>query len=253
MAGQVAGKVVLVTGASSGFGRHFALMLAREGASLVLAARRLPELEALAQEIRSSGGRAVPVSLDVTDSGSIRAGIAEAVAATGGIDVLVNNSGINFRKPALDVTEEDWDRILDTNLKGAFLMATEVARSMRAAKRTGSIINIASVLGLRQGFGTTPYASSKAGLIQMTKMLALDLAPLGIRVNAIAPGYFETDLTRVLLASDAGKALVGRIPMARPGQVSELDGPLLLLASDASSFMTGSVLAVDGGHLVSAL
>lgn len=253
MAGQVAGKVVLVTGASSGFGRHFAQMLAGEGATVVLAARRQAELEKAAAEIRAKGGTAHVVTLDVTDGASVKRAIAEATAKTGGIDVLVNNSGINFRKPALEVTEADWDAIVNTNLRGAFLMATEVARTLRDAKRPGSIINICSVLGLRQGIGTTPYASSKAGLIQMTKMLALDLAQHGIRVNAIAPGYFDTELTHALLASEAGQALVARIPMKRPGQVRELDGPLLLLASDASSFMTGSVIAVDGGHLVSAL
>jgi NAD(P)-dependent dehydrogenase (short-subunit alcohol dehydrogenase family) len=165
----------------------------------------------------------------------------------------VNNAGIVRSRPALEQTEEDWDAVLDTNLKGAFLVARAVAGKMRAAGRSGSIINIASILGLRQSAAVLPYAVSKAGIIQMTKVLALELARFNIRVNALAPGYFDTELNREFWQTEAGQGLVRRIPQRRLGQVSDLDGPLLLLASEASQYMTGAVLAVDGGHLVSGL
>ncbi len=167
--------------------------------------------------------------------------------------MLVNNAGVTDGQPALDVTEEDWDRVMDTNLKGAWTVSQEAARRMTGAKEGGVIINIASVLGLRVSKGVVPYAVSKAGLVQLTKALALELAPGNIRVNALAPGYVETDLNREYLASEGGKKQIKRIPQRRPARMEELSGPLLLLASDASSYMTGAVLAVDGGHLVSSL
>jgi hypothetical protein len=247
---NLTGKTALITGASSGFGEHFANVLAVAQADLVLGARRTSELERVAENLRSAHGRVVRVvKMDVTDAASV----SEALAPINNIDVLVNNAGIVRSKPALEQTEEDWDAVLDTNLKGAFLVARAVAEKMRAAGRPGSLINIASILGLRQSAAVLPYAVSKAGIIQMTKVLALELARFNIRVNALAPGYFGTDLNREFWQTEPGQALIRRVPQRRLGEVSDLDGPLLLLASDASRYMTGSVLAVDGGHLVSRL
>jgi NAD(P)-dependent dehydrogenase (short-subunit alcohol dehydrogenase family) len=246
---DLSGKRALVTGASSGFGAHFATVLAQAGATVILAARRQSTLEAVHDAVTAQGGKAEIVVLDVADGGSVAA----AVLAAGPVDILVNNAGVTNTKPALDQTESDWDSILDTNLKGAWLVATEVSRSMRAYGRGGTVINIASILGLRQGGQVSPYAISKAGLIQLTKQLALELARHGIRVNALAPGYFETDMNRSFFSSEAGKTLIGRIPQRRLGKLDDLDGPLLLLASDASRFMTGATITVDGGHLLSSL
>ncbi|MDA1089338.1 MAG: SDR family oxidoreductase [Proteobacteria bacterium] len=250
---DLSGKVALVTGASGGLGRHFAGVLARTGALVAVGARRTDEIAVTVTEIEAAGGKAIGVSLDVTDSTSVAAAFESVTDQVGPVTVLINNAGIAAGGLALDLTEADWDRVMDTNLKGAWIVAQEAAKRMAAAKTGGVIVNIASVLGLRVTKGVVPYAVSKAGLIQMTKALALELAVHDIRVNALAPGYVETDLTREYLASDAGKALLKRIPQRRPAQMKELDGPLLLLASNASSYMTGAVLAVDGGHLVSSL
>jgi NAD(P)-dependent dehydrogenase (short-subunit alcohol dehydrogenase family) len=245
----LAGRRALVTGASGGLGAHFAKLLARNGAELVLAARRLDALGTVAGEIRAAGGVADTVPLDVTSAASIEA----AAAAAGTIDILVNNSGVTVTKPVLDQDEADWDRVVDTNLKGAFLMARAVGRAMRERGSGGSIVNIASILGLRQAGQVAAYAISKAGVIQMTKVMAAELARYGIRVNALAPGYFATEINAEFWATEAGKAMLRRIPQRRLGDPAELDGPLLLLASDASSYMTGSVIAVDGGHLCATL
>jgi NAD(P)-dependent dehydrogenase (short-subunit alcohol dehydrogenase family) len=248
---NLAGKCALVTGASSGLGRHFAQVLANAGASVVVAARRTSALDELADVIESSGGRAFPVKLDVQDRHSVRHAIAAASSAAGPIDILVNNSGVAVTASALEQSEEQWDLVIDTNLKGAFLVATEVARTMRG--RGGSIINIASILGIRQAGQVVSYAVSKAGLLQMSKTLALELARFSIRVNALAPGYIETELNREFWNTPAGSAMLKRIPQRRLGKPSDLDGALLLLASDASQYITGAVLAIDGGHLVSSL
>ncbi|WP_324751392.1 SDR family oxidoreductase [Sphingomonas sp. LY54] len=240
------GKRALVTGASSGLGAHFARVLAEAGAEVVLAARNVARLEALAATI---GPAASQVALDVRDPASV----ADAIAQAGPIDVLVNNAGVTTTAPALDQSEDDWASVVGTNLEGGYRVAVAAARAMREGGRGGSIVNIASILGLRQGGQVTPYAVSKAGVIQMTKQLALELARYDIRVNAIAPGYIETDLNRDFFASPAGEALVKRIPQRRLGQLADLDAPLLLLASSASAFMTGSVIVVDGGHMVSSL
>jgi NAD(P)-dependent dehydrogenase (short-subunit alcohol dehydrogenase family) len=243
---DLTGRRALVTGASSGLGLHFAEVLHAAGAEVVLAARSTARLDGHCARL---GERASTVRLDVRDAVSIPRAIADA----GPIDILVNNAGVTVSKPALEQTADDWDAVVDTNLKGAFLVATEAARSMRAAKRSGTIINIASILGLRQAGQVTGYAVAKAGLIQLTKQLALELARFDIRINAIAPGYFETDINRAFFQSEAGQALIKRVPQRRLGRLADLDGPLLLLASDASAFMTGTVLVVDGGHLVSSL
>lgn len=243
------GKVALVTGASSGLGVHFAGVLASAGAKVILAARRTDALIATAEAIRADGGACETVTLDVADSASIAAA-AQAIAST---DILINNAGIVRDAAALDQTESDWDAVIDTNLKGIFLMSQAVARAMRERKVGGSIVNIASILGLRQAGGVLPYAVSKSGAIQMTKVLALELARFGIRVNALAPGYLDTELNTEFWQTDAGKAMIKRIPQRRLGQLNDLDGPLLLLASELSRYMTGSVIEVDGGHLVSSL
>ncbi|SCW38337.1 NAD(P)-dependent dehydrogenase, short-chain alcohol dehydrogenase family [Sphingobium faniae] len=246
---ELTGKRILVTGASSGLGNHFARTLAGAGAEVIVAARRKDALDGLVAEIVGGRGLARAVPLDVTDMGSIAA----ALDMAGDIDVLVNNAGVTNTKAVLEQTEADFDFILDTNLKGGFLVATEVARRMKNRGAAGSIVNIASILGLRQGGQVTPYAISKAAVIQMTKQLGLELARFNIRVNAIAPGYVATELNDAFFQSEAGKALIKRVPQRRLGNLSDLDGPLVLLASDASLYMTGSIITVDGGHLVGSL
>jgi NAD(P)-dependent dehydrogenase (short-subunit alcohol dehydrogenase family) len=247
------GKVALVTGASSGLGRHFARTLARHGVKVGLAARRVAALEALATEIRSDGGEAIAIALDVTSAAAIAEAVGKVEAALGPIDILVNNSGTSVSKPVLEQTEDDWDAVVDVNLKGAFLVATEVARRMRNAQRAGSIINIESILSFRQAGHVAPYAASKAGLTQLTRSLALELARHGIRVNGIAPGYFATEINREFFETEPGRALIKRIPQRRLGELHDLEGPLLLLASGASRYMTGATLVVDGGHVCSSL
>ena len=242
------GRRILITGASSGLGRHFALTLAREGARLALAARRMDLLESLTGEISAAGGEAVAIHLDVTDPASIEAVVSQTVDAFGGIDILINNSGVAPSDMAIDVTEETWDRVMDTNLKGVWLMSQAAARAMIEGGNAGNIINIASVLAIRSQKGTTPYGVSKAGLVQMTKSLAVEWARFGIRVNAIAPGYFATDIANQYIESDAGQRMVKNIPQRRYGSAEDLDGVLLLLAGDGSRYMTGVFIPVDGGH-----
>ena len=204
-------------------------------------------------EIEQTGGKAVAVDMDVTNARSVAEGIREATKQLGRLDVLVNNAGVTLTKPFLDLDEAEWDRQLDTNLKGSFLVAQAAARVMREQDTGGAIVNIASILGLRVAGQIAAYLSSKAGIVHLTRGMALELARHRIRVNALCPGYIETDLNRAFFASDTGRALVKRIPQRRLGQAAELEGPLLLMCSDAGSYMTGAVLAVDGGHLVSSL
>lgn len=250
---SVHGKSVLITGASSGFGAHFARALGREGAKVGLAARRVEALEQVAAEIRNAGGIAATVKLDVADGASVKQAVSAIAEQFGRIDVLVNNSGVSVVKPLLEQTEEDFDAVLDVNLRGAFLVATEVARRMRADGKGGSIINIESILSFRQAGQIAPYAASKAALTQLTRSMALELARYNIRVNGIAPGYFATDLNREFFDTESGATMIKRMPSRRLGKLEELEGPLLLLASDASSYMNGTTIVVDGGHLTSTL
>jgi len=247
------GKVALVTGAFGGLGRDFARILARAGAAVALAGRRLHEGRALAEEMRREGARAEAFEMDVTDRASVDAAVDRAEAALGPLDVLVNNAGIAITRPFLDLSEREWRDVLDVNLDGAFRVAQAVALRMKAAGKGGSIVNIASVLGERVASQVAPYATSKAALVQLTRAMALELARDRIRVNALAPGYIETPLNRDFFATEGGQALVKRVPQRRLGRVEDLEGALLLLCSDASSFMTGATVAVDGGHAVSSL
>jgi len=242
-----------VTGASGGLGAFFAERLALAGARVAVAARRRDARAALCARIEAAGGTAIALSLDVTDEASASAAVAETVAAFGGLDILVNNAGVTGTTALIDETAAAWDRILDTNLKGAFLVGQAAARAMVAAGRGGSIVNVASILGLRVAGQVAAYAASKAALVQLTKSMALEWARHSIRANALCPGYVETDLNRDFFATDAGQALVRRIPFRRLGTLDDLAGPLLFLSSDASLYVTGTAMAVDGGHLVSSL
>jgi NAD(P)-dependent dehydrogenase (short-subunit alcohol dehydrogenase family) len=247
------GRSALVTGASSGLGRAFAGMLARAGAAVALAARRRDSLEQVREDIERAGGRAIAVSMDVTEANSVAEAVRTAAQGLGRLDIVVNNAGVTLTQPFLEITEAEWDRQVDTNLKGAFLVAQAAAKLMCEQTTGGAIVNIASILGLRVAGQVAAYLTSKAGIVHLTKGMALELARYRIRVNALCPGYIETDLNREFFATDTGRALIKRIPQRRLGQASELEGPLLLMCSDAGSYMTGAVLAVDGGHLVSSL
>ena len=246
------GRVALVTGASSGLGARFAEVLAGAGAHVVLAARRVDALERHAEALRAAGGKASAVQMDVTSAASVAAAFDAALDAggadTGTPDILVNNSGVATTSSVVDMTEDEWDQVLDTNLKGAWLVAREAARRMIATKTPGSIINIASITHERAARGLGAYAASKAGLAHLTRVMSLELARHNIRANAIAPGYILTDINRAFFETDAGKAMIKGVPQRRLGAPDDLDGVLLLLASDASRFMTGSVVSVDGGH-----
>jgi NAD(P)-dependent dehydrogenase (short-subunit alcohol dehydrogenase family) len=242
------GQVAIVTGASSGLGYHFAQTLAAAGAKVAVAARRTDSLSDLVRKISAEDGRAIPIRLDVTDPQSISACIETAETELGPITILVNNAGIAVTKPALEIEQDEWNRVIDTNLNGVWHMAQQVARHMVRLGHGGSIINIASVLGERATGYVAGYCASKAAVINLTRALSIELARYDIRVNALAPGYIETDINREFLHGEAGEALKKRIPQRRFGQVQDLDGALLLLASEASRYITGSVITVDGGQ-----
>ncbi len=244
------GKRALVTGASGGLGLHFARVLHAAGAAVVLAARRTDLIE---REARDLGERAVAVTLDVAHEGSIVEAFG-AIAETGPpCDVVVNNAGIAGANLALDTEAAEWESVIDVNLTGAFFVAREAARRLTAARSPGSIINICSVLASRGILGVAPYMASKAGLLHLTRSLALEFARAGIRVNAICPGYFETDINRDFMNTEFAQKMVRRIPQRRLGDLADLAGPLLLLASDAGAFMTGSAITVDGGQSINSL
>jgi NAD(P)-dependent dehydrogenase (short-subunit alcohol dehydrogenase family) len=247
------GKAALVTGASSGLGAHFAGVLAAAGAKVAVAARRQERLETLVDEITRSGGDAIAVAMDVTDRNSVQSALDSVERQLGAIDILINNAGVAGSRHCLKEDEDSWDRIMEANLKGAWRVAHGVARRNVDRQRPCTIVNIASILGLRVGFGESTYAVSKAAVVQMTRTMALELARKGIRVNALCPGYFATEMNSDYLHSDAGRAYLANTPAGRAGELHELDGALLLLVSDAGSFINGVSLPVDGGHLVSSL
>lgn len=246
---DLSGKVALVTGASQGLGRRFARVLAEHGAAVGLAARQVAKLEALQREIEAAGGRAASVALDVTSLPAIEAALDQLEASLGPLDILINNAGVAVSKGVLEQTEADWDQVVGTNLKGAFFVAQAVARRM-AAQHGGSIVNLGSVLSLDVVGHLAPYAASKGGLWQLTRAMALELARHDVRVNALAPGYIATEINRDFLATEPGQRMLKKIPQRRFGVPEDLDGALLLLASDASRYMTGSIIVVDGGFML---
>lgn len=251
---DLTGRIALVTGASSGLGRHFARILSAAGAKMVLAARRLDRLEALASEIEAAGGEALVVTMDVTDASTIQAALEATIERFGGpADIIVNNSGLSREDWFTHMDEEAFDLVMDTNTKGVWLVARTFAGALVKAGKPGSMINIASVAGKRVGHTMSAYCASKAACEHMTRAMAIEMARYKVRVNAIAPGYFETEINDAFLASDEGQKMRKRIPMRRFGEHEELSGPLLLLASDAGSFMTGATVVVDGGHMWGAL
>ncbi len=247
---DLSGRVGLVTGASSGLGLRFAEVLAANGAAVALVARRKERIVALEQKIAAAGGRALAIEADVLDNAAMRRAFDAAEAAFGTVTVLVNNAGVGHSTRALELPEEEWRRVVSTNLDAVFFWAQEAARRMLAAGKPGAIVNIASVLGFGASKGVVAYTTAKAGVVQMTKALGLELAFKGVRVNAIAPGWFVTEINRDYLATDEGKKLTRDIPVGRFGRDGDLDGALLLLASDAGRFIAGATIVVDGGQMV---
>jgi len=249
------GKHVAITGASSGFGSHFAGVLAEAGAKVSLGARRVEKIQARVDELNLAGGQARGFVLDVTDPESATAFLDQAEAEQGPVDVLINNAGVEAgAKTYAMIDDDDWDYVFDTNLKAVWRLSKLFTHRVGADKaRQGNIINIASITGFRTIKGQFPYAVSKAALIKATEIMALEGAKFGLRVNALAPGYILTDVSRVLIESERSESFVKGIPMRRYGEFDDLDGPLMLLASDASSYMTGSTLVVDGGHICAEL
>jgi NAD(P)-dependent dehydrogenase (short-subunit alcohol dehydrogenase family) len=244
------GRVALVTGASGGLGLRFAEVLAANGASVALVARRADRLKQAQAKIAKAGGKAIALEADVLDRAQMRRAFDQAEKAFGTVTILVNNAGVAHSTRAVDLTEEEWRRVVGTNLDAVFYWAQEAANRMLKAGKQGSIVNIASVLGFGVSKGTAAYATAKAGVIQMTKALGLELAFKGVRVNAIAPGWFVTDINREYLSSEQGRALTRDIPVGRFGHDGDLDGALLLLASDAGSFIAGATIVCDGGQVV---
>jgi len=250
---DMTGRVALITGGGSGLGSGFAHTLAQAGARVVLCGRRREPLETIATAIRSNGGQAEPIPMDVTDIDSVRSAFDAAEQHFGGVDVIVCNAGVAVATPASELSERDWLHTIDVNLNGCWRVATEAAVRLKKSETPGSIINITSILGQRVAGFVAPYATAKAGLEQLTRSLALEWARYGIRVNAIAPGYIATDMNRAFFETDAGQQMIKRIPQRRLGEIDDLGGAVLLLASEAGRYMTGSTITVDGGHLQSSL
>jgi 3-oxoacyl-[acyl-carrier protein] reductase len=244
------GRVALVTGASSGLGVQFARALSDNGAAVALVARRADRLKSLQNEIEEKGGRAVAIEADVTDHAAVVRAFDAAEKAFGTVTILVNNAGIAHGGRAVEMPPEEWRKVLSTNLDAVFFWAQEAARRLLAAKKQGAIVNIASVLGLAVSKGAVAYAAAKAGVVQVTRALAVELAFKGVRVNAIAPGWFVTEMNNEYLTGEAGAAIKREIPMGRFGNPGDLDGALLLLVSDAGSYITGATVVVDGGQVV---
>ena len=243
----LAGRVAFVTGASSGLGRHFAGVLAAHGAEVVISARTGSELVPVVEEIAAAGGRAHAVTLDVRDPASVESGVRAAVAAAGRLDILVNNAGVTVTRPALAMSEDEWRRVVDTNLDGAFRVARAVARTMVEAKSGGVIVNIASVLALRVGKLVAGYVAAKAGFLRLSEALALEWAMHGIRVNAIAPGPVDTAMAKAVHTPEIRKDYHDTIPLNRYGLEEELAEAIFFLCSERSAYLTGQVIAVDGG------
>ena len=247
---DLTGTVALVTGASSGLGARFAQVLAANGAKVALVARRKDRLDAICARIEKAGGVAIAIEADVLDRAAMLSAFDETHQAFGTVSVLVNNAGAAQGVRALDMTEEEWRRILSLDLDSVFFWSQEGARRMLAAGVKGSIVNTASVLAFGAAKGVAAYAVAKAGVVQLTKALALELALKGVRVNAIAPGWFVTDINRAFLESEKGEEMKRAIPMGRFGGEGDLDGALLLLASKAGAYMTGATIIADGGQVV---
>lgn len=246
-------RIALVTGASSGLGAHFAGVLADAGATVVAVARREDELHKQVQAITGRGGRAHAMRMDVTDSSSVHDTLADINQHIGAVSILINNAGIADSRTFLKLDENSWRNTLSVNLDGAWRVAHAVTKSMVDQRQGGCVVNVASILGLRVGFGNSAYAVSKAGVVQMTKAMALELGPKGIRVNALCPGYIATDINADFFATEQGKSYLKTTPAGRTGTLDELTGPLLLLCGDAGSFINGVALPVDGGHVISSL
>jgi 3-oxoacyl-[acyl-carrier protein] reductase len=245
------GRVALVTGASSGLGQQFARVLADNGAAVALVARRAERLEAFKAELEKGGAKAIAIEADVTSRDDMVRAFDTAEKAFGTVTILVNNAGVaQASVRAVELDETEWRRVLSTNLDAVFYWAQEAARRMLAAGKKGAIVNIASVLGLGVSKGAVSYATAKAAVIQVTKALALEWAFKGVRVNAIAPGWFVTEINDDYLNSEAGSAIKRDIPMGRFGSSGDLDGALLLLVSEAGAYITGATIVVDGGQVI---
>ncbi len=247
------GKTALVTGASSGIGEHSARLFARAGCHVVLTARRLSKVQSIASELQSNGADAIGLELDVNCRDSVETMVSEVIAQLGSVDILLNNAGIANTERFLDMSEKQWGAVIDTDLNGVWRVGQVVARQMIKQDSGGSMINVASVLGLGVQRRQANYIAAKSAVIQLTKSMALELGDKGVRVNAIAPGYFKTDINRDFLTSEVGKNYIRGLVPRRAGNLVELDGALLLLAGSAGSYIQGSVITVDGGTLLAGM